>query len=139
MSKKERGKQGVATIDCRRFELDGTRYVIVRESVFDLLCDQAGVGGDAAPDSRASPGFELDRQSLADKLIRRRRTAGLSQAALARRAGIRPETLNRIERGHTTPDFATVRKLVVAINAAEQAEISAEPSITSSKEARYGD
>jgi transcriptional regulator with XRE-family HTH domain len=39
---------------------------------------------------------------------------------LARQAGIRPETLNRIERGRTTPDFATVRKLVVAMNAAER-------------------
>jgi hypothetical protein len=27
--------------------------------------------------------------------------------------------LNRIERGQTTPDFATVRKLVVAMDAAE--------------------
>ena len=46
--------------------------------------------------------------------------ARLSQAELARRAGVRPETLNRIERGHTTPDFATIRKLVVAMDAAEQ-------------------
>jgi len=57
---------------------------------------------------------------LAEKLVRRRLAAGLSQAELARRAGIRPETLNRIERGRTTPDFATVRKLVVAMNAAER-------------------
>jgi transcriptional regulator with XRE-family HTH domain len=58
--------------------------------------------------------------SLAEKLTRRRLAARLSQAELARRAGVRPETLNRIERGHTTPDFATIRKLVVAIDAAEQ-------------------
>ena len=51
--------------------------------------------------------------------MRRRQAAGLSQAELARRAAIRPETLKRIERGWTTPDFATVRKLVVAMNAAE--------------------
>ena len=49
--------------------------------------------------------------------MRRRRAVGLSQAELARRAGVRPETLNRIERGRTTPDFATIRKLVVAIDA----------------------
>lgn len=57
--------------------------------------------------------------SLAEKLVRRRVAAGLTQAELARQAGIRPETLNRIERGRTSPDFATVRKLVVAMNAAE--------------------
>jgi len=76
-------------IDCTRLELDGVRYVILRES-------------------------------LAEKLTRRRVAVGLSQAELARQAGIRAETLNRIERGRTTPDFATVRKLVVAMNAAER-------------------
>jgi ribosome-binding protein aMBF1 (putative translation factor) len=60
-----------------------------------------------------------DPTSLAAKLVRRRQAAGLSQAELARRAAIRPETLNRIERGRTTPDFATVRKLVLAMDAAE--------------------
>jgi transcriptional regulator with XRE-family HTH domain len=48
-------------------------------------------------------------------LISRRSALNLSQAELARRAGIRVETLNRIERGHTTPDFTTLRKLTVAL------------------------
>lgn len=113
-------------IDCRGVELDGIRYVILRESVFDWLCRKAGVDrGPDAPDQGASAaGGGLDRATLAEKLARRRRACGLSQAELARRAGIRAETLNRIERGHTTPDFATVRKLVVAMNAAEQEGLS---------------
>ena len=45
---------------------------------------------------------------LARKIIKARRMAGLSQAELARRAAIRPETLNRIEKGKTTPDTATI-------------------------------
>jgi len=108
-------------IDCRRVELDGVRYVILRESAFERLCRKAGVGeeGSSAAEDSAQPGLDLDRASLAEKLVRRRRACGLSQADLARRAGIRAETLNRIERGHTTPDFATVRKLVIAMNAAE--------------------
>ena len=119
-AKKRRG------VDCRRVELDGVRYVIVRESVFDWLCRTAGVDEPAAADEEDSgkAGIDLDRTSLAEKLVRRRRACGLSQAELARRAGIRAETLNRIERGHTTPDFATVRKLVVAMNAAEQEGLS---------------
>ena len=56
--------------------------------------------------------------------MRRRQAAGLSQAELARRASVRPETLNRIERGRTTPDFATVRKLVVAMDAAERERVT---------------
>ena len=110
-------------IDYQSVELDGVRYVIVRESVFDRLCERANIEIlPAAADSRAREGAtDLDGVSLAEKLLRRRLAARLSQAELARRAGVRPETLNRIERGHTTPDFATIRKLVVAMDAAEQA------------------
>ena len=109
-------------IDYRSVELDGVRYVIVRESVFDRLCARANV--ETAPATvagqRPEAATDLDGVSLAEKLLRRRLAARLSQAELARRAGVRPETLNRIERGHTTPDFATIRKLVVAMDAAEQ-------------------
>ena len=108
-------------IEHRRVELDGVCYVILRETDFQTLCRKARVGPQAPPAGAEplTPGLDLDRASLAEKLVRRRRVAGLSQAELARHAGIRPETLNRIERGRTTPDFATIRKLVVAINAAE--------------------
>jgi DNA-binding XRE family transcriptional regulator len=111
-------------IECKRVELDGIRYVILREAAFESLCRKAGIGQDclAPADESLDPGFELDRASLSQKLVRRRRAAGLSQAELARRAGIRPETLNRIERGRTTPDFATIRKLVEAMNAVETQE-----------------
>lgn len=114
-----------AALEHRRVELDGIRYVIVRESIFEHLCEQAGIAAPGPTDGtepEESPGEEwnLDRTSLAEKLVRRRQAAGLSQAELARRAGVRPETLNRIERGRTTPDFATVRKLVLAMNAAER-------------------
>ena len=112
-------------IDCKRVELDGIRYVIIRESVFECLCRKAGLEPRCAitDEEELASGLDLDRASLAEKLIRRRRAAGLSQAELARRAGVRPETLNRIERCRTTPAFATVRKLVVAVNAAEREQV----------------
>lgn len=113
------------TIDCRRVELDGVRYVILRESAFDCLCERAGVRpGRTVAAEPADGGLELDRASLAERLVRRRRAAGLSQAELARRAGVRAETLNRIERGRTTPDFATVRKLVMAMDTAERQRVT---------------
>lgn len=108
-------------LDFRRVELDGTPYVILKEAVFLRLCERAGVPADirSTEEELLAAGGHLDRASLAEKLVRRRRAAGLSQAELARRAGVRSETLNRIERGRTTPDFATVRKLVVAMNAVD--------------------
>lgn len=107
-------------VDHRIVELDGTRYAILRETDFELLCRKAGIERHEAVSDGEPAASELDRITLARKLVRRRRAVGLSQAELARRAGVRAETLNRIERGRTTPDFATVRKLVVAINAAER-------------------
>jgi DNA-binding XRE family transcriptional regulator len=117
-------------IEFRQVELDGMRYVIIRASLFEKICHRAGISFPSALDEEKaiSPGFELDRATLAEKLMRRRRASGLSQADLARRAGIRPETLNRIERGRTTPDFATIRKLVEAMNAAENQEQNGETS-----------
>jgi DNA-binding XRE family transcriptional regulator len=115
-------RKTLPTIDHCSVELDGVRYVILREKVFQLLCEKANVSPEQSSLSGAEESaFDLDKPSLAEKLLRRRQTSGLSQAELARRAGVRPETLNRIERGKTTPDFATVRKLVVAMNEAEKA------------------
>jgi DNA-binding XRE family transcriptional regulator len=128
-------------IDHRTVELDGVRYVILRETIFELLCGRAGVPCQSPPieEDASSPGLGLDRSSLAQKLVRRRRAAGLSQAKLARRAGVRPETLNRIERGRTTPDFATVRKLVVAMNTAEQEQAACSITTSSSQEPENAD
>ena len=60
--------------------------------------------------------MNVSDQRLADRLLRRRQEAGLTQKDLAHLAGIRVETLNRIEKARTTPDFKTIRKLVNAIN-----------------------
>lgn len=111
-------QEPLSGVDHRRVELDGIWYVIVRESVFEQLCQRAGVSLEMIPEDAWERGGDDDRAKLAQRLVRRRQAAGLSQAQLARRAGVRPETLNRIERGRTTPDFATVRKLVIAINEA---------------------
>ncbi len=92
----------------QRVQLAGRWYVILEECEFERLRGQSGT------DALTSLGD--DKATLAERVIARRKVAGLSQAALARNAGIRVETLNRIERGKTTsPDFATMRKLVGAL------------------------
>ncbi len=105
-------------------ELGGERYAVVRESCLLELCRRADIepAGSPVGDGNQVAGLaemDLDREALAQRLVLRRRRAGLTQAELARRAGIRGETLNRVERGHTTPDFSTIRKLIIAINLVE--------------------
>jgi len=89
--------------------LGGVRYVVLTESKYRALR--------ASTDEEAVPwdAWAEDAENLAAALADRRRAAGLSQADLARAAGLRVETVNRIERGHNVPDFATVRKLLKAL------------------------
>lgn len=77
------------------------------------------------PDERGNyPAVESMRVLIARDLIRSRRLLGLTQAELARRAGVAPETLSRIEQGHRSPSVATIEKVTRALEKAE-AEIGA--------------
>jgi len=92
--------------------LDGVWYVIIKEDEFRALT-QARKPKDGMD---ALDAVNMSDQRLTDRLLQRRQDAGLTQKDLAKLAGVRVETLNRIEKGRTTPDFATIRKLVNAIN-----------------------
>lgn len=61
------------------------------------------------------PARALMRASIARDIIRRRRAAGLSQAQLARRAGIQPAVLNRIEKAKVDALTPTVDKIMGAL------------------------
>ncbi len=63
------------------------------------------------------PRLEYARVSLARDLIRDRKGAGLSQQRLADLAGIRQETLSRIETGKHTANSKTVDKIMRVIEA----------------------
>jgi DNA-binding XRE family transcriptional regulator len=108
-------------------ELGGRRWAIMTEKNYRRLAAQAGAEGPwpALPRADAQgnyPAVQYARASLARKIIKTRRLAGLSQAELARSAGIRPETLNRIEKGKTTPDTATIAKIARALETAGPGE-----------------
>jgi DNA-binding XRE family transcriptional regulator len=98
------------------FELDGRRYVVLAEPDYERLV--AAAGGPPEPDPSGWAAWDQDAAKLGARLAERRRQAGLTQAVLARRAGIRVETLNRIERGRVAPDYSTVRRLVLALREA---------------------
>lgn len=70
------------------------------------------------------PALEYAQASLARDIIGTRRRLGLSQAELARRAGIPPESLNRVERAKTNPTIKTVDKIDRALRAAEQGQMA---------------
>ena len=71
------------------------------------------------PDAHGNyPAVEYATASLARKIICDRVAAGLNQNQLAKLAGIRVETLCRIERGIHSPSIATVTKIDEALNRA---------------------
>ncbi len=92
----------------QRIQLDGKWYLIISEDEFRSLTEtQTSAGAVDVLDA-----LTVSDQRLADRLLHRRQEAGLTQKELALQAGIRAETLNRFEKGRTTADFKTIRKLV---------------------------
>ena len=83
--------------------------VTIRRAEYERLLAKAGEaapGGEPAlpkPDAQGNlPAVDYMRASIARELIRRRTTAGLSQVELAELAGVRRETVSRIESGKHT-------------------------------------
>ena len=104
---------------------NGRQMVLLEESEYERLIMKADEWEPLLPEPDANgdyPAVEYARASLARKIIRHRRRLGLTQADLARKAGIRPETLNRIESGKNSPSVATVEKIDRALQKAEAEE-----------------
>ena len=99
--------------------ISGQPYVILPRAEYDRLTTLAKAADlPALPQPNANgnyPAVEYARASLARKIIRERVAAGLSQRELARRAGVRPETLCRIETGKHTPTVPTIDKIDQAL------------------------
>jgi len=117
-------RNGVALkrASAKRITVKGKRMVLLDETEFDRLLAKADEFEPLlpAPDPDGNyPAGEYLRASLAIKIIRHRRRLGLSQAELARRAGIRPESLNRIEQNRVEPSVRTVDKIDRALREAE--------------------
>ena len=111
----------------RRAIVKGERVVILPEPEFDRLLAKADEWEPLLPEPDADgmyPAVETSRVILAQKIIRHRRSLGLSQAELARRAGIRPESLNRIEQGRVTAGLRTIEKIDRALTEAERIEMN---------------
>ena len=95
--------------------LDGRSYVILLREDYERLATLAKAAAlPPLPEADADgnyPAVEYARASLARDVIRERVAVGLSQRELAERAGVRVETLCRLETGKVTPSLTTVNKL----------------------------
>jgi DNA-binding XRE family transcriptional regulator len=103
----------------------GKRMVLLEEREYQRLKQRADEWEPLLPEPLPDgnyPALEYLRVSIAQNILRHRRRLGLTQVELARRAGIRPETLNRIEQGKHSPSVATVDKIDRALKEAEQEE-----------------
>ena len=109
----------------QKVTLAGRRYVLLPAEDFERLQALAGESdGPTLPEPDAKgryPAVEYARVSLARKIVRRRRAIGLTQVDLARRAGIRKESLCRIESGKVTPTLTSIEKITRALEKAEGA------------------
>ena len=107
-------------------------FVVIDRSDFDRLMDRAH---ELPPlpkrDANGNvPAVAYARASLARKLILQRLSAGLTQRDLANLAGVRMETISRLETGKHTPDLATLDKIDRALTRAAAAPGSPRGSTT---------
>ena len=100
-------------------DIRGRRFVLIPESEYRRLTKRPAPAIPRMPAMSPDgtyPAAEAMRAMMARKIIAARKSVGLSQAALARKAGIRVETLNRLEKGKHTPDLATMAKINMALD-----------------------
>lgn len=90
--------------------LNGERFVILPEAEYRRITSLPPA--DAAGNR---PAVAAMRAVLARDIVRDRQEVGWTQAELARRAGIRVETLNRIETGKHSPSVASIEKIDAAL------------------------
>jgi DNA-binding XRE family transcriptional regulator len=97
--------------------------VMLEETEFDRLLDKADEWEPPLPAPLPNgnfPALEYSMASLARKILRHRRRLRLTQAELARLAGIRPGFLNRIERAIVSPSVRTIEKIDEALRKVER-------------------
>jgi ribosome-binding protein aMBF1 (putative translation factor) len=104
----------------QRLTLAGERFVVLPEAEFLRIAGELPEPELPPLNERGNyPALESMRAIMGRDIIRSRRALGWSQAELARRAGIRAETLNRIEQAKRSPSLSTFDKVHRALEAGE--------------------
>ena len=98
------------------------RAVVLAEGEYRRLLEKADDGEPPLPPRQPNGTYPARKYlwvSIARTILRRRRALGWTQAELARRAGIRPKTLERLEQGKHAPSVSAVDKIERALKKAE--------------------
>jgi DNA-binding XRE family transcriptional regulator len=106
----------------KTIDVPSGQIVILPREEFDRLAEKAGIFP-ALPepdDCGNSDAMAFMDATIARTLIRRRIEAGLTQKALAKLAGVRLETISRIESGKHVPTRETVLRLDRALRPVEK-------------------
>ena len=105
-------------------DIKGEKFVLVEKAEFDrlrLLAEKFDELAPAIPEPNKRglrPALPTIRAMIARDIIRDRLAAGLTQKELARLAGLRPETLSRIEAGKNTATEETIKLIGSALKKA---------------------
>ncbi len=106
------------TAKVQSLKLVGTEFVVLERSEYERLRTLERSAREAAlppwPPADAAgnrPALEFVRMSIARDIINERTALGLTQQQLAKLAGIRQETLCRLETGKQAPNVRTVDKI----------------------------
>jgi DNA-binding XRE family transcriptional regulator len=107
--------------------LAGKRFVVLERDEYERLralersAGESGLPPLPAADREGNrPALEFLQASIARDIVKQRRALGLTQEQLAELAGIRQETLCRLETGKVAPNVRTVEKIERALNRAGQ-------------------
>lgn len=91
----------------QKLQVGGKRFVLLPEREYlRLVRDTQKAGTDA---------IEFARLSIGRDLRHKRKKVGLTQPQVAAKAGIRLETLSRLENGRGNPTVATVKRILQAL------------------------
>jgi DNA-binding XRE family transcriptional regulator len=111
-------------------KVDDKELVVLTREAFDDLMEKAGVLP-PYPQPSEKGGFPAAKTlniSIARTIVSRRIRAGLTQKELARRSGVRLETISRIEGGKQKPGQESVMRLEAALLAAERGKSASRKS-----------
>ena len=110
---------------------NGKRYALVEPKELRRLERLAAMAQEvelpAWPPAYANgnrPAVAFARVSIARKIIEQRRALGMSQQELARLAGVRQETISRLESGKHSPTVRTVDKIDQALQRVQRRQVA---------------